>query len=622
MKHLFYLLFFTILQLTAISQSIKVACVGNSVTFGETIENRELNSYPSQLQNMLGVKYEVKNFGRSGATLLSKGHRPYINQPEYKNAIDFAADIIVIHLGLNDSDPRNWPDYQDEFVKDYVSLINSFREANSKCKIWICRTTPVFHWNFRYAGTVRYWESQIQRAIEEVAQCAKTGLIDLNEPLHSRPDLFADAVHPNAEGAYIIAKTVYGTLSGDWGGLKMPLLYSNNMILQRDKKLRIAGIANAGDNIDVCIANKHYKTIVNDNGKWHVYTDPLTTGQTYSLTIKTKDKTLEYKNVLAGDVWLCSGQSNMEFQLSSDKNGKEALETCTNNNIRFFNMQPNQTTYAVEWDTVSLNDVNRLKYYKHSNWQPCNSVTAKEFSAIGYYFGKMLSDSLNVPIGLINNAVGGSNTESWIERSVLAKEFTDIMYNWQQNFMIQEWCRQRASQNIKKSNNKMQRHPFEPCYLYEAGIEPLESYPIKGVIWYQGESNAHNKEVHDILMPMMIKSWRDKWNEQFPFYYVQLSGLNRPGWPVFRDGQRRLLDVIPNSGMAVSSDMGDSTDVHPTRKKEVAERLAYLALNKTYNYNNVTACGPMYKTVEFRDNAAYIYISTTVRICMPQTTTK
>ena len=217
----------------------------------------------------------------------------------------------------------------------------------------------------------------------------------------------------------------------------------------------------------------------------------------------------------------------------------------------------------------------------------------------------MLADSLQVPVGLILNAVGGSPTEAWIDRKTLEFEFPDILQDWTKNDFIQDWVRERAALNIKQASNPLQRHPYEPCYLFEAGIQPLHRYPIKGIIWYQGESNAHNMEVHERLFPLLVNSWRQNWNADLPFYYVQLSSIDRPSWTWFRDSQRRLAQTVSNTGMAVSSDRGDSLNVHPTRKKEIGERLAHWALNKTYGHN-VIPSGPLFRNATFTDNAAYI----------------
>lgn len=587
---------------------IRVACVGNSVTYGYGIENREADCYPAQLQRMLGAGYEVRNFGKSGATLLNKGHRPYSRQEEYKAALDFAGDQVIIHLGLNDTDPRDWPNYRDDFVKDYLSLIDSFRKANPKCNVWICRMTPISHRHARFKSGTRDWYWQIQQTIEEIARLRNTGLIDLQEELYARPDLLPDALHPVAEGAGIIAKTVCQALTGDYGGLRMPVTYSDNMVLQREKPLTIAGKANAGEKVTVRIANQKKRTQTATNGRWEVILEPLKAGGPYSLTISTSSGELNYSNVLVGEVWLCSGQSNMAFQVSGciESQRKELLDFAGKRpQIRLFDMKPRWETFAVEWDTSVLDSLNRLQYYGYTQWQECDEKAADRFSAIAFAFGRMLSDSLRVPVGLMLNAVGGSPTEAWIDRKTLEFDFTDMLYDWTKNDFIQEWARGRAALNVKKSINKAQRHPYEPCYLYEAGIRPLEHYPIKGIIWYQGESNAHNIEAHERLFSLLTDSWRRNWKEELPFYYVQLSSIDRPSWPWFRDSQRRLMQGIPNSGMAVSSDRGDSLDVHPRYKQEIGERLAYWALNKTYAHA-VLPSGPLYRSVEFKDKAAYV----------------
>ena len=196
------------------AQKIKVACVGNSVTYGYGIENRETNCYPVQLQQMLGDAYEVENFGHSGATLLNKGYRPYTQQEAYQKALRFAGDYVIIHLGLNDTDPRAWPNYRDDFVRDYLSLIESFRKANPKCKVWVCRMTPISHRHPRFKSGTRDWYWMEQALIEEIARIAGATLVDLQEGLYDRPDLLPDALHPNAEGAGILARTVYGALTG------------------------------------------------------------------------------------------------------------------------------------------------------------------------------------------------------------------------------------------------------------------------------------------------------------------------------------------------------------------------------------------------------------------------
>ena len=608
MKKSFIIYLFLTLSVVLYAQQhrIKVACIGNSITYGYGLPDRATQSYPVQLQKMLGESYQVENFGKSGATLLNKGHRPYMQQDEYHRAIDFAGDIVVIHLGINDTDPRDWPDYRDFFVKDYIALIDSFRVANPEARIMIARLTPIADRHPRFLSGTRDWHGEIQLAIENVARYAGVQLIDFHKPLYPYPFMLTDAVHPDPEGAFVLAQTVYSAITGDYGGLKMPLLYTDNMVLQREVPLTIQGTSNAGDQVTVSIADRQMKTKVGPNGKWSVTLPPLKAGEPYTLKISTNQKVLQYHNVLAGEVWLCSGQSNMEFMLKQASTARLDIPRAADQELRLYDMKARWRTNAVEWETTVLDSLNHLQYYKDTEWKECAPETVSDFSAIAYYFGKMLRDSLKVPVGLICNAVGGSPTEAWIDRTSLEYHFPAILKDWTQNDFIQEWVRGRAALNIKKSVNNRQRHPYEPCYLYESGIRPLEQYPIRGIIWYQGESNAHNWEAHEALFKLLVNAWRKNWNDDcLPFYYVQLSSLDRPSWPWFRDSQRRMLNEISDIGMAVSSDHGDSLDVHPTCKQPVGERLARWALNKTY-LKDIVPSGPLFRSADVRGEKVYL----------------
>ena len=586
---------------------IKVACVGNSITYGYGIENREQNSYPSVLQRLLGKGYKVENFGHSGATLLSKGHHPYIQQEEYQKALAFAADIVVIHLGINDTDPRNWPNYRNDFVKDYLTLISSFKKANPKARIVIARMSPLSHHHPRFESGTRDWHAEIQQAIALVAQQTNAQLIDFHEPLYHFPQMLPDAVHPNAQGAAILAQVVYGAITSDYGGLQLPEIYSDNMVLQHGQSLPLHGIANAGTKITVTIGNQQLNTTADSNGKWQVTLAPLAAKETYTLQITAGKEKRVFKNVVAGEVWLCSGQSNMEFEMFQASTGERDIPQAENPNIRLFDMEARwRTDNANAWELSALDSINQLQYYKPAQWEVCSPKTVRAFSAVAYYFGRRLQKELNMPIGLICNAVGGSPTEAWIDRHTLEYEFPRILNNWRENDFIMDWVRQRAGENIAKATDKLQRHPYEPAYLFEVGILPLAQYPIKGVIWYQGESNAHNKEAHSKLFPLLVKSWRTEFNNsQLPFYYVQLSSINRPSWGWFRESQRRLMKVVPHSGMAVSYDYGHPTDVHPKNKQPIGERLAQWALGDTYG-KKVLPSGPLFRSATFNGKVATV----------------
>ncbi|MBR5455335.1 MAG: sialate O-acetylesterase [Bacteroidaceae bacterium] len=591
------ILLLLVLPLIAMGQEkIKVACIGNSVTYGMTHKNPAATSYPTRLQEMLGESYEVRNFGHSGATLLSKGHNPYIKLPEYKAALEFAPDIAVIHLGLNDTDPRNWPNHRDEFYSDYTAIIDTLHKVNPNVVTYICRMTPIFNWHRRFKSGTRDWYWQIQELIPAIAAYDNAEVINLSRYLYSRPDLMPDALHPNEEGALILAKQVYSAITNDFGGLSLPAIYSDNMVIQRGKPFVVKGTANAGDEVTARLGKQKLKATAADDGTWEVAFAPLQAdGKSYTMTIECGKEKKEYSNIVVGEVWLCSGQSNMAFMVKESSHKQQSLANVNSKDIRLYDMKPRVFTDNIEWDSIDLAAINAHDYYSPTSWQLQNEQNVSDFSAVAYHFGAMLADSLGVPIGLICNAVGGAPAEAFIDRRTL--EFhpvlVDILYNWKDNDMIQDWCRGRAKQNIKKSNNKLQRHPYEPCYLYENGIAPIASYPISGVIWYQGESNAHNVELHEVIFPTLVDSWRRTWNNHgMPFYFVQLSSINRPSWPHFRDSQRRLAASIPNCDYAVSSDKGHTWDVHPKEKAPIGERLARLALNETFGMEHVKHHGP------------------------------
>ncbi len=590
--------------LTAVAGGkIKVACVGNSVTWGMTIVDREKNCYPAQLQLMLGDSYEVRNFGHSGSTLLRRGHRPYVNQKEYKEALDFKADFVIIHLGLNDTDPRNWPEYSEEFNADYIRLIDSFRQANPKAKIWICLMTPIFDRHPRFESGTRDWHAQIQKHIRQVATATRVSLIDLNTPLYSRPDLLADAIHPNAEGAKIIAETVYGALTGNYGGLALSPLYTDGMVVQRNKPIVFRGTANTGETVKVNFNGRTLSAVADGAGKWKVSFPAEKAGGPYKAMISTKKEKLTIKEIYVGEVWLCSGQSNMEWPVNSSQSRKEDLDEADSQTLlHLFNMSAIYPTNAVAWSAGACDSINRHQYLRIGPWRNCSRESLSGFSAVAYHFGKKLADSLQVPVGIICNAVGGTTTESWIDRQTLEQRMPAILRDWYRGDFGMKWARERALQNISVSKNPLQRHPYAPAYMFEAGMLPLKGYGIKGVVWYQGESNAHNIELHERLFPMLQKSWRNFFhNAELPFYFVQLSSLNRPSWPRFRDSQRRMASRLRNTWMAVTTDVGDSLDVHYRNKKPVGERLGLQALCHSYDYK-IEAEGPVCHSVSVKEN--------------------
>ena len=602
-------LFFIVLSAIA-GEKLKVACVGNSVTWGLTITDRERNCYPAQLQQMLGESFEVRNFGHSGTTLLCRGHRPYMEQKEYKEALDFKPDLVVIHLGLNDTDPRNWPEYSEDFNSDYLRLIDSFRQVNPKVRIWLCLMTPIFHRHPRFESGTRDWHAQIQAHIRQIATAAQLPLIDLNAPLYSRPDLLADAIHPNAEGAKIIAEAVYGALTGNYGGLSLSSLYTDGMVFQRNKPIVFRGKANTGDVVKVVFNGRTLSSVTDGTGEWRVSFPTENAGGPYQARISTKKLSRTIKDIYIGEVWLCSGQSNMELPVKAVRSREQDLASAdSQTHLQLFNMSAIYPTNAVVWSAGACDSVNRHQYLRVGPWLKCSRESVGDFSAVAYHFGKKLADSLQVPIGIICNAVGGTTTESWIDRQTLEWHIPTILNDWYHGDFGMKWARERALQNISISKNPLQRHPYAPAYMFESGMLPLKDYEVKGVVWYQGESNTHNIELHERLFPMLQESWRHYFhNPELPFYFVQLSSLSRPSWPRFRDSQRRMAAQLPYTWMTVTTDVGDSLDVHYTNKKSVGERLGLQALCHSYGYN-IESEGPICQSVSLNGNCLELQFS-------------
>lgn len=603
---LFYLT--VLFSLSIYSQTIKVACIGDSVTYGYGIENREKNCYPEQLQQLLGPNYEVVNFGYSGATMLKNGHKPYWEKEVFKQSQEFLPDIVIIHLGLNDQGNNNWPLHKGEFVTDYLEMINVYKNLFSKPKVIICKMTPTFSGHHWFEEGMRENFKEIQAKIEKIADSSKVKLIDLHEKLYLYPEYFPDNLHPTKEGAKIIAQQTYSAITGDFGGLQLPLLYGEKMVLQRNQPITISGIANTNDKIKITFNGQKKLVQVNNRGKWKATFLPMKAGGPYKLSIKSKlSEDITINEVYIGEVWLASGQSNMDWSIIQSKHAKTILKDSLNDQIFLFSLDP-KVLKSGEFTEEEQKLINAQNYFKASGWSNTNVEIIKNFSAIAYAFAYNLQKELNIPIGIVCNAVGGAPIQSYISRSSMEKDHQtiDLLNDTWLNPMLDIWVANRIVENNVDKNKIGIRHPYEPTILFDAGINPIKNYPFKGVIWYQGESNVEQLTLHEKLFKMLIEDWRNHFNNpNLAFYYVQLSSMERPGWEYFRDSQRKLLS-IPNTGMAVSSDVGNPTDVHPKQKWIIGKRLSNIALVKTYN-RNIAYTGPLLDYVNIKNNKLIVH---------------
>ena len=362
--------------------------------------------------------------------------------------------------------------------------------------------------------------------------------------------------------------------------VKLPPLLSDNMVLQQKSNVRIWGKATPNSTVVVTPswANKEVKTHADEKGCWELQiTTPAASFEEYTLTLTDGEQSVTLQHLLIGEVWLCAGQSNMVMPLNgfdycpiSDSNNVIA-DAPNHPGIRMVTIKP----------TVKLSP----QEYAEGSWQQPTTENAPKFSAAAYHYALTLQRTLQIPIGVITCAWGGSRVEGWLPKEIL--------------------------QTYKDEDLTLIGSDKTPVYLqsmlmYNGILYPCHKYTIKGFIWYQGESNVRSSRTYAERLATMVKHWRSIWKQgDLPFYYVQLSSIDRPSWTWFRDSQRRLAQTVSNTGMAVSSDRGDSLNVHPTRKKEIGERLAHWALNKTYGHN-VIPSGPLFRSATFTDNAAYI----------------
>ncbi|WP_242202082.1 GDSL-type esterase/lipase family protein [Aestuariivivens insulae] len=593
------------------AQKIKVACIGDSVTFGLGIEDRNHNAYPAQLQELLGsTSYQVSNFGHSGATLFKQGHKPYWNTESYKKSLEFTPDIVIIHLGLNDQGNNNWPQHKEEFVTDYLELITIYKNLPSKPQVMICKMTPTFSGHHWFEEGMRESFLEIQHNIEHIAKTAHVALINLHEPLYRFPEYFPDNLHPTKEGTAIIAQKIYSAITGDYGGLKLPILYGEQMVLQRNKTINFNGTANYNDTITVEFNKQIKHTTAQFDGTWDIPFNAMKAGDPYPLKIYTKDSSIFINKVYIGEVWLASGQSNMAFKVSQTEHASNVLKDSLNDDVFIFSMN-GKALSDKQFTPTELGHCNAGDYFQNTGWQSATKEHLGNFSAVAYAFAYNLQKQLQIPIGIICNAVGGSPTQSWVSRETMEQthETIDLLNDTHLNPMVDTWVSQRIHKNLNGITKAIKaRHPYQPTFLFDAGIRPLTNYPINGVIWYQGESNAEHVQLHSKLFNRLVSDWRHHWNlPELPFYYVQLSSINRPTWGIFRNSQRQLME-IPYTGMAVTLDVGHPTNVHPNKKWVVGTRLSYIALAKTYNINRPYS-GPLFDYININNSKLEVHFT-------------
>ena len=414
---------------------------------------------------------------------------------------------------------------------------------------------------------------------------------------------------------------VLATSSVCFSEIKTPAVIGNNMVLQQNHKNPIWGWDKPGEYVTVKISEQSHKTKVDSNGYWKVTLDPMKASSSPKKMTIQGSTSLTYENILIGEVWLCSGQSNMGWALGNSDDADLEVMTANYPNLRLISVPQVGTQEA----QINFN----------GRWETTTPEVAKNFSAVGYLFGRRLHLALGVPVGLIDNAWGGSACEAWIPRDRLnklpaAKPYMDQWRVTEKTFdyskllatyeeKLKKW--QEKSQTARKEGKPQPggrpRAPrnqltgqHRPANLYNGVLNPIIGFGIKGAIWYQGKSNGRRGHAYREVFPLMIQSWRDAWKQgDFSFYWVQLADFmnevpeppTEQTWPELREAQTLSLDKLKNVGEAVIIDVGEGRDIHPRNKQMVANRLVRNALAQDYGMD-IPHQSPRFQSMETKGN--------------------
>jgi len=381
--------------------------------------------------------------------------------------------------------------------------------------------------------------------------------------------------------------------------VRLPAVINSNMVLQRDMQVPIWGWGDAGEKISVHFAGQKKETTAGKNGEWMVKLDKLKANASPSvLTVKGNNE-IKLENVLVGEVWICSGQSNMEWRVQQCANPKEEIANANWPQIRFFDV-PEHTIHPIP------------QRQGNGKWQVCSPSTIAKFSASGYYFGRRLHNELNVPIGLVGSNWGGTRIEPWTTLDGF-KSVPELS---------------QLAESVASYNAQTKVKSSSPSAIYNSMVHPLTPFAMRGAIWYQGESNGNEGITYYQKKHALVKGWRKAFqNPNLGFYWVQLCNFRKPnvmevkdpkkeesrpeggdGWAKLREAQTQALD-LKHSGMAVIIDLADAhnpSDIHPKNKQDVGGRLAQYALNQTYGKKNLVASGPMYSAHKINGNQIHI----------------
>lgn len=394
--------------------------------------------------------------------------------------------------------------------------------------------------------------------------------------------------------AVLVSTVLFATAASAMADVKLPAIFGDNMVLQRDAKVNIWGWAEPGEQVAVTVAGQKAAATAGADGKWSLQLEPLKVSrEPVEFTVAGKSNTIALKNVLVGDVWIGSGQSNMTMGVNGCNNWRAEVAAATQPEIRLFDV-PRVAAISPQSDVAA-------------RWVECSPKTVGPFSAALYFCGRELHRKLNVPIALVHSSWGGTPIEAWTSRAGYESndQLKPILANWDNALSIYDARLKAAQATQPEAKLPSPAGPNRPTCLYNAMIAPLVPLTVRGVAWYQGESNAGRADLYRVQMPVMIADWRKAFGQQFPFIMVQLANYKARAaqptdsdWARLREAQSQTAAADPLTGIAVIIDVGDATNIHPTDKQTVGARLALQARKIAYGEKDLVADGPTFKSMK------------------------
>lgn len=580
-----------------IKQGERIVFLGDSITAAGARPGGYISQVRERIQSAFpGLKVEVFGAGIGGHKV------PDCQKRLDRDVISKKPTLVFIYIGINDvwHWNRNKGTPKDVFESGLKDLVQRCNDAGAR--VVLCTPSVIGE---KVDGSNEYDEmldaySAISR---KVARDTKSEMCDLraafmthlkvnNKANAEKGLLTGDTVHLNADGNTFVARQILDHLSVPRSTLGLPALFSDHMVLQQGKPIRVWGWTEPGEEVTVSFAGKTAKGRANAEGRWRVQLPALKANAKPRKLLVSGANTIELNDVLVGEVWLCSGQSNMEWRMKSSMHRAEEMPKANYPNIRLFKVD--RKTAPVEQKDVK------------GNWQSCTPQSVESFSAVGYHFGQHLFASLDVPVGLIQSAWGGTEIEPWTHGPAF-KGLTSL---------------KDISELVGKLTPQARAGAGTPTGIYNGMIHGLAPYSLRGAIWYQGESNCLKGDtaIYTDKTRALVEGWRKVFQQaDLSFYYVQIAPFNYKqafakrnkdltvtSLPRFWDAQAACMEQIENCGMVVVSDItGNVKNIHPGNKRDVGDRLARWALARNYGKDLVYQ-GPRFASMSTKDGKAFV----------------